>query len=64
MQPVVKEIPLYVQDTTNFIRKINQTDFVPDNSYLVSLDVKSLCTNVPNEEGIKSIKTTLENHSK
>ena len=64
MQPIVKEIPLYVQDTTNFIRKINQTDFVPDNSYLVSLDVKSLCTNVPNEEGIKSIKTTLENHSK
>ena len=47
IQPIVEEIPLYVQDTTSFIRKINQIDFVPNNSYLVSLDVKSFCTNIP-----------------
>ena len=35
-QPIVKEIPSYVQDKTEFLRKINQIDFVPDNSYLVS----------------------------
>ena len=64
LQPIVKEIQLYVQDTTDFLRKINQINFVPDNSYLVSLDVKSLYTNIPNAEGIKSDKTSLEKYSK
>ena len=63
LQPIFKEIPPNVQDTTDFLRKINQIDFVPENSYLVSLDVKSLYTNIPNAEGIKSIKTPLENYS-
>ena len=32
--------------------------------HLLSLDVKSSCTNVLNAEGIKSYKTSLENYSK
>ena len=31
------------------------------NSYLVSLDVKPLYTNIPNSEGIKAVKTSLDN---
>ena len=54
----------YIQDTTDFLRKINQIDFVPENSYLVSQDVKSLYSNIPNAEGIKSVKTSLEKFSK
>ena len=34
---------------------------IPDNSYLVSLDVRSLCTSIPNSKGIKAFKTSLEN---
>ena len=64
LQPIVKEILSYVQDTTDFLRKINQIDFVPNNSYLASADVKSLYTNIPNAEGIKRVKTSLEKHSK
>ena len=30
------------------------------NSYLASLDVKSLYTNIPNSEGIKAVKTLLD----
>ena len=63
-QPIVKEIPSYVQDTNDVLRKINQIDFVPDNSYLVSLDVKLLCINISNAEGIKFVKTSLEKCSK
>ena len=37
-----------VKDTSNFLRKINTVEFAPNNSYLVSLDVKSLKTNIPN----------------
>ena len=64
LQPIVKEIQLYVQDTTDFLRKINQINFVPDNSYLVSVDVKSLYSDIPNAEGIKSVKMSLEKYSK
>ena len=64
LQPILKDIPSYVQDTTNFVRKINQIDSVPNNSYLVSLEVKWLYTNIPSAEGIKSVKTSLEKYSK
>ena len=53
-----------VQDTTDFTRKINQADFVPEKSYLVSLGVKSLYTNIQNEEEIKFVKTSLEKYFK
>ena len=39
-------------------------DFVPDNPYLVSVDVKSLYTNIANAEGINCVKTPLESYSK
>ena len=54
----------YVQDITDFLRKINKFGFFPNNSYLVPLDVKLLYTNIPNAEGIKSVKTSLEKYSK
>ena len=61
LQPVVKEIPSYAQYITRFLKKINQIDFVPDNSYHFSLGIKSLDTNIPNSEGRKSVKTSSEN---
>ena len=39
-------------------------DFVPDNPYLVSVDVKSLYTNIANAEGINCVKTSLKSYSK
>ena len=41
--------------------KLKAVETVPDNSYLVSLDVKSLYTNIPNSEGIKAVKISLDN---
>ena len=58
-QLIVKKIVSYVQETTDFLRKINHIC-----AFLVSLDVKSLCTNILNTEGIKLVKTSLENYSK
>ena len=37
---------------------------IPDNTYLVSVDVASLYINILNAEEIKSVKTSLENYSK
>ena len=41
----------YLKDTTNFITLIENTK-VPSNAILVSMDVTSLYTNIPLEEGI------------
>ena len=45
-------------------QKINADEFVPDNSYLVSRDVKLLYTSSLNAEGIKAAKKSLDNHPK
>ena len=34
---------------------------IPDNSYLVSLDLRSFYTSIPNSKGIKAVKTSLAN---
>ena len=62
LEPFVREIPSYVKDTSDFLYKINTVEFVPDNSYLVSLDFKPLYTSIPNVEGIKTVKKSLDNH--
>ena len=38
---------------------INEAGTVPENTYLVSMDVRSLYTNIPNEEGIKVLEESL-----
>ena len=62
LQPIVREIPSYVKDTNDFLQKLNAVESVPDNSYLVPLDVKPLYTSNPNAEGIKAVKKSLDNH--
>ena len=56
-------IPSYVNDTADFLRKLDAIKSVTDNAYLVSLDVKSLCTSVPNAEGIKAVKESFDKHT-
>ena len=33
---------------------------IPENSIIVTLDDRSLYTNIPNNEGIKAVETTLK----
>ena len=44
-----------------FTKNQQNTKKEPDNSYLVSLDERSLYTSIRNSEGIKAVKTSLEN---
>ena len=61
LQPEVPKIKSYIKDTNDFL---NQLEKVPadksGNSYLVTLDVRSLYSNIPNEEGVNIIKETLQ----
>ena len=60
LQPEVKKLKSYVKDTTDFIKKIEAIYHVSDASYLVSLDVRSLYTNIPHKEGIEAVKQKLK----
>ena len=64
LQPIVKQIPSYVKDTNDFINKINAVKSAPKKSYLVTMDVRLLYTNIPNAEGISAVKRAFGNYSK
>ena len=60
-QPYVANLPSYIKDTTEFINQIEQLK-LPINCKLASIDVSSLYTNIPHEEGIQSALHFLSNH--
>ena len=60
LQPIAKIQESYLKDTTHFIRFIESTR-VPKNAFLVSMDVTSLYTNIPEEEGITIVCNAYEN---
>ena len=54
LQPIAKKQESYIKDTTDFVRFIKNTPS-PDNAFIATLDVCSLYTNIPQEEGIKVV---------
>ena len=64
LQPIVRVSPSYIKGKTDFLRKLKPIAEVPENSYLVTLDVESLYTSIPNSEGIKVVKIPHVNFTK
>ena len=62
LQPVVKNISSYVRDTTDSLQKLDKVKIVPNDCLLVTLDMKSVYTNIPNNEGIKAVREAYDNH--
>ena len=58
--PLVVQIPSYLRDTTDFLRKLSTLEMLPPGSILVILDVSSLYTNIPHNEGVAACKEALE----
>ena len=60
LQPHVQNLPSYLKDTTDFLRKQDaQAPFPPD-TLLVSMDVTSLYTNIPHQDGIQACEEVWE----
>ena len=55
---MVKKIPSYVKDTNDFLSKLHDIR-VTSESLLVTLDVTSLSTNIPHEEGLDACREAL-----
>ena len=62
LQPIVKQIHSCVKDTTDVLGKLDTIKSVPDNAYLVSLDVKFFYTSVPNGNRIKTLKESFNKY--
>ena len=63
LRPIVEESASYIKDTTHFLQQIFEIHTsIPPNSWLVTLDVKSLYTNIPQEEGIEACLEAIRNY--
>ena len=62
LQPLVKTTRSYIKDTTDFINHIEAIPPLPDDSLLCTIDVCSLYTNIPNDEGISACKIILDKY--
>ena len=62
LQLIFNNIPSYVRDTTDFFQKLDKVKNIPNDCLLVTLDVKSLYTNIPNNKGIKAVREAYDNH--
>ena len=60
LQPNVEELESFAKDLTDFMKKVFTTAKVPQEHYLDTMDVRSLYINIPNNEGIKAVETTLK----
>ena len=65
LQPMNKELESYVQDTTDFIKKLESLpEDNREETILVTMDVRSLYTKIPNKEGKEAIKGFFEKRSR
>ena len=60
LQPLVTKLPSYVKDTTHFLNKLNSIGQLPDGILLVTLDISSLYTNIPHNDGIQACSEFLD----
>ena len=63
LKPMAQELPSYIKDTTHFLQKIGKVGEISEDTYMVTLDVKSLYTNIDNEEGLRVLEEELEKRS-
>ena len=62
LKPIIPTIPSYIRDTTDFLQKILTLPPLPKNAKLITIDVKSLYTNIPQDEGIQTVLDMLDKH--
>ena len=62
LQQIVVHIPSYLKDSTHFLSKVLNFSNIPDKCLLVTCDVISLYTNIPQDEGINTAIYWIDNY--
>ena len=60
LQPLLANIPSYMQDTTDFLSKLSRLINLPDNTILVTFNVTALYSNIPHNDDIGSCKKHID----
>ena len=63
LQPLTRALPSFIRDTSDFLQKLRELPVLPPDSLLVTLDVSSLYTNIPHDEGIIACEEFLNTRS-
>ena len=60
LQPLSKNIKSYIQDTNDFLKKLQGLPKLPDDAILCTIDVVGLYPNIPHDEGLAAIRKALD----
>ena len=63
IKPLAQRVNSYLQDTNQFLQKLNELGQIPANSFLATIDVVALYTNIPHRDGILAVKEALESRA-
>ena len=62
LNPIAQAQPSYIRDSTHLISLLDQIPPLPQDTFLVSIDVSSLYTNIPHTEGIQTVMDYIKKH--
>jgi hypothetical protein len=54
LRPDVEALPSHLKDTSDYLQKMESMNPLPSGTILVSMDVTSLYTNIPHNDGIEA----------
>jgi hypothetical protein len=61
LQPLVDTLPSFIKDTTQFLKKLQNFKFESKkNPIIFTMDIKSLYTVIPNNEGLRALRIFLD----
>ena len=60
MAPLVRNLPSYIKDTKHALQIFQHLNFQSSNKFLFTMDVKSLYTVIPHQDGLKALKFFLD----
>ena len=59
MAPLVKQLPTYVKDSSHALQILESFSYTGSHRYLFTMDVRSLYTVIPNNDGLQALPTRL-----
>lgn len=62
LQPLSNKHASYIKNTDDFLEKVRNLE-VPENAYLITLDIESLYTNIQTKDGIEAVEKMFRRHS-
>ena len=60
MAPLVKQLPTYIKDSSHSLQILESFSFTRSHQYLFTMDIKSLYTVIPNNDGLQALKCHLD----